>query len=150
MKLLLLALILVPVAVALPPGRSTVTLTDEVIAVRSVDKKPPGRSTGDQKIYTVHLFNKRIQKDAFGYGILRCTFLGKGGVLGGGKSDCSGSYFLPRGSIRVSGTTQARSFYRLSVIGGTGFYADGQGELIAVTIGTSPRRELLIFRLEAI
>ena len=149
MKLLLLAL-LAPLIVALPPGKSTVTLTDEVISVRSVDKKPPGRSAGDQKIYTVHLYNKRIQPEAFGYGLLRCTFLGKGGVLGGGKSDCSGSYFLPRGSIRVSGTTQSRSFYRLSVIGGTGFYADGHGELIAVTVGTSPRRELLIFRLEAI
>ena len=61
---------------------------------------------------------------------------------------CSGTYFLPKGSLMVSGTIQSRLLYEIAVVGGTGLFDNARGSLTVTSTGLRPkRREVLLFRL---
>ena len=87
------------------------------------------------------LYNKGVTPKAIGHAEIVCTFTGTRSRV------CNGTYFLPRGKIVVAGALVFRQFYELAVLGGTGLYNNVQGSLTVTAIGTSPRRDLLTFRL---
>jgi hypothetical protein len=64
------------------------------------------------------------------------------------ERSCSGTYFLPKGTLVVSGVIQSRLLYAVAVVGGTGLYDNARGTLTVTSTGLRPqRREVLLFRL---
>ena len=127
------------------PG--TIRITDREVKRSRVDVGVHGRSTGDVLVLSQLLFNRRVTPKALGHGEMICTFLGSGASLGGGSSNCTGTFFLPKGKIMVQGVIHSRLFYELAVVGGTGLYENVRGSLTVTSLGENPWRELLLFRL---
>ena len=121
------------------PG--TIRITTREVGHRVIDHGPSGRGAGDVEVSRTLLFNKGITTKAIGHGEIVCTFTGRRSRV------CSGTYFLPRGKIMVSGALVFRQFYEFAVLGGTGLYTNVQGSLTATTTSPSPRRDILTFRL---
>jgi hypothetical protein len=121
------------------PG--TIRITTREVGHRVIDHGPRGRGPGDVEISRTLLFNKGITSRAIGHGEIVCTFTGRRSRV------CSGTYFLPRGKIMVSGALVFRQFYEFAVLGGTGLYNNVQGSLTSTTTSPKPRRDILTFRL---
>ena len=66
---------------------------------------------------------------------------------GTGSSNCSGTYFLPKGKLIVAGVLASRLFYELAVVGGTRLYENARGTLTGTALGGTSQHEFLIFRL---
>ncbi len=122
-------------AAAIQPGVSTIRVTAEQIS-----RSP--------ELTTFHLYNKAIRKTSIGSSIVTCKYIGKGGVLGVGKSWCEASYQLPKGTLIAEGMLQTRFFYQLVVSGGTGTYANVVGGQV-ITSAIGQNRFRLIFTLLA-
>ena len=69
---------------------------------------------GDLDFYRQSLFNKASRPVNIGHSDLTCINTGTG------SSNCTGTYFLPKGKIMVGGVIASRLFYELAVVGGTG------------------------------
>ncbi len=121
------------------PG--TIRITDSLVKRTYVDGGQPGRGAGDIDFFRQLLFNKRITKTSIGHSDITCINTGTG------SSNCSGTYFLPRGKIMVGGVLGSRLFYELAVLGGTGLYDNARGTLTATNLGGTPSKEFLLFRL---
>jgi hypothetical protein len=121
------------------PG--TIRITTREVGHRVIDHGPRGRGPGDVEVSRTLLFNKGITSRAIGHGEIVCTFTGRRSRV------CSGTYFLPRGKIMVSGALVFRQFYEFAVLGGTGLYNNVQGSLTSTTTSPKPRRDILTFRL---
>jgi hypothetical protein len=121
-------------------GPGTVRVTDRLVKHIHVDGGPGGRGAGDLDFFRQSLFNKGITNKPIGHSDVACV------ATGTGSSSCTGTYFLPRGKMMVSGVIGSRLFYQLAVIGGTGLYNNVRGTMTATHIG-EPGRELLLFRL---
>jgi hypothetical protein len=121
------------------PGPGTIRVTDKLVKHIHVDGGP-GRA-GDLDFYRQSLYNKGITKSPIGHSDLTCTNTGTG------SQSCSGTYFLPKGKIMVTGVIASRLFYDLAVIGGTGLYDNVRGTLTVTYLGGSPEGEFLLFRL---
>jgi hypothetical protein len=121
------------------PG--TIRITTREVAHRIFDHGARGRGAGDIEISRSLLYNKGITQRAIGHGEVVCTFTGRRSRV------CSGTYFLPRGKIIVSGALVFRQFYEFAVLGGTGLYNNVQGSLTVTTTRPRPRRDILTFRL---
>lgn len=102
----------------------------------------------DDEFWLYHLHNTRITPAVIGYSTLRCEFIGRGGVLGTGASDCSAIYSLAKGKLTARGIVKSRSYYALAVTGGTGIYSAMSGQVLASTIAARPHEERLLFGLE--
>ena len=76
-----------------------------------------------------------------------CTYLGRGGVLGGGSRNCQITVFLREGRIVASGAMHNLVLYSLPVVGGTGIYDNVGGTLTVTQLEGARRRQLLLFRL---
>jgi hypothetical protein len=126
---------------------STVRITNEEISREAVDLGDPGKSAGDLLIVTQLLYNKRITQRAIGHEELNCTFLGRGGVLGGGARSCQLTIYLPQGRIVALGNVHNLVLYSLPVVGGAGLYDNVGGSVTVTYLGSTPRRQLLLFRL---
>ena len=122
-------------------GPGTIRVTDKLVKETHVDGGHPGRGAGDLDFYRGQLFNKRITPTAIGHSDITCTNTGTG------SSNCTGTYFLPKGKIMVGGVIGSRLFFELAVIGGTGLYNNARGTLTATYLGGSPSKEFLLFRL---
>ena len=127
------------------PG--VVRITNREVARENVDLGAPGRSAGDQLIVSQLLFNRRITDRALGHEEMLCTYLGRGGVLGGGSRYCTMTFFLPEGRIVVMGAVHNLLLFTLPVVGGTGIYDNVGGTLTATFLQPAPTRQLLLFRL---
>ncbi|HEU0304722.1 MAG TPA: hypothetical protein VFR32_09080 [Gaiellaceae bacterium] len=127
------------------PG--VIRITNREISRKVVDLGDNGTSAGDQLIVTHLLFNRRITDRALGHDELLCTYLGRGEVLGGGSRSCTMTFFLPEGKLVVSGAVHNLLLFTLPVMGGTGIYDNVGGTLTATFLGSSPTRQLLLFRL---
>jgi hypothetical protein len=127
------------------PG--TIRITSSEVVHKTVDISPTGRSAGDLMIKNALLYNRRITQKAIGHSETICTYLGAGSAFGGGSRHCETTVFLPKGKIFVSGATHNMYIYELPVLGGTGLYNNVRGTLTVTYLGSSPRRELLFFRL---
>lgn len=125
-----------------PPG-GTIRITSRDIDVSFVNRGPSSRGAGDVLVIRQLLFNKGITKQAIGHSDLVCTYTGRR------SRQCSGTYFLPRGKIVVSGSLRWREFFKLAVVGGTDIYENVRGSMSGTQLARGPRRELLVFRLIA-
>ena len=121
------------------PG--TIKVTDRLVKRTHVDGGRPGRSAGDIDFWRQSLFNKGVTPSPIGHSDVTCLDTGTG------SENCSGTYFLPKGKIMVTGVIGSRLFYELSVIGGTGLYVNARGTLTATYLGGAPAGEFLVFRL---
>jgi hypothetical protein len=119
-------------------GPGTIRITDRQVRHIHVDVGHRGRGAGDQDFYRALLYNRGI---AIGHSDIMCTYTGTG------SSNCSGTYFLPKGKLMVAGVLASRLFYQVTVIGGTRLYQNARGTLTGIALGGSPRREFLTFRL---
>jgi hypothetical protein len=128
-------------------GPGTVRITNEEISREAVDVGDPGRSAGDLLIVTQLLYNKRITQRAIGHEELTCMYLGRGGVLGGGARSCQLTIYLPEGRIVATGNVHNLVLYSLPVVGGAGLYDNVGGTVTVTYLGSTPRRQLLLFRL---
>jgi hypothetical protein len=93
------------------------------------------------------LFNRRITTRALGHEEMICTYLGRGGVLGGGSRYCTMTFYLPEGKLVVAGGLHNLVLFTLPVVGGTGLYDNVGGTLTVTFVGSEPNRQLLLFRL---
>jgi hypothetical protein len=125
-----------------PPG-GTIRITSRDVDVSFVNSGPSSRGAGDVLVVRQLLFNKGITKQAIGHSDLVCTYTGRR------SRQCSGTYFLPRGKIVVSGSLRWREFFKLAVVGGTDIYENVRGSMSGTQLARGPRRELLVFRLIA-
>ena len=121
------------------PG--SIRITDKLVKHTHVNVGPRGSNAGDLDFYRQLLFNKGITTTPIGHSDLTCVNTGTG------SSNCSGTYFLPRGKIMVDGVIASRLFYELAVIGGTGIYDNVRGTLTVTFLGGLPAREFLLFQL---
>jgi hypothetical protein len=138
--LALVAIAVAPDSQALDrPG--TIRITTREVAYRVIDHGPQGRGPGDVSVSRTLLYNKGLTPRAIGHGEIVCTFTGRRSRV------CSGTYFLPKGKIIVSGALLFRQFYEFAVLGGTGLYNNVQGSLTVTSIRPRPRRDILTFRL---
>ena len=126
---------------------STVRVTNEEVSRETVDLGDPGRSAGDLVVVTQLLFNRRITPHAIGHEELTCTYLGRGGVLGGGTWSCQLTIYLRTGRIVALGNVHNFLLYSLPVVGGVGLYDNVGGSVTVTYLGANPRRQLLLFRL---
>jgi hypothetical protein len=122
-------------------GPGTIRITDRLVRETRVDGGKPGRGAGDIDFYRQLLFNERITSGSIGHSDITCTDTGTG------SSNCTGTYFLPKGKIMVGGVIGSRFFYELAVFGGTGLYDNARGTVTATSLGRAPQREFLLFRL---
>ena len=119
-----------------------IRITDSLVKHTTMDQPPKGVSLGDVDYRRQLLFNKRIQPAPIGHADVVCT------NTGSGATDCSATYFLPKGEIVVGGVIGSRLFHTLAVLGGTGLYSNARGALTVTSLGGKPPQELLVFRLE--
>jgi hypothetical protein len=122
-------------------GPGTIRISSRDIDVALVNRGPSSRGSGDVLVIRQLLFNKGITKQAIGHSDLVCTYTGRR------SRQCSGTYFLPRGKIVVSGSLRYREFFKLAVVGGTDLYDNVRGSMTGTMLARGPRRELLVFRL---
>lgn len=122
-------------------GPGTIRISSRDIDVAHVNRGSSRRGSGDVIVIRQLLFNKGITKQAIGHSDLVCTYTGRR------SRQCSGTYFLPRGKIVVSGSLRYREFFKLAVVGGTDIYDNVRGSMTGTLLGRGPRRELLVFRL---
>jgi hypothetical protein len=122
-------------------GPGTIRISSRDIDVAVINRGSLRRGSGDVLVIRQLLFNKGITKQAIGHSDLVCTFTGRR------SRQCSGTYFLPRGKIVVSGSLRYREFFKLAVVGGTDIYDNVRGSMTGTLLARGPRRELLIFRL---
>jgi hypothetical protein len=127
------------------PG--VIRIENREIARELIDVGPAGRSAGDQLVVSQLLYNRRITSSALGHEELLCTYLGRGGVLGGGSRSCTMTFYLPEGRLVVAGAVHNLILFTLPVVGGTGLYDNVGGTLTATFLGFDPIRQLLLFRL---
>ena len=121
------------------PGN--IRITDRLVKHTHVDEGKRGLGAGDLDFYRQLLFNRGITANPIGHSDLTCLNTGTG------SSNCSGTYFLPKGKIMVGGVIASRLFYELAVIGGTGIYDNVRGTLTVTYLGGVPAHEFLLFRL---
>ena len=122
-------------------GPGMIRLTSHDTNVMVDNRGASSRGSGDVMVITQLLFNKRIRKQPLGHADLVCTYTGRR------SRQCSGTYFLPRGKIVVSGSMRYREFFKLAVVGGTDIYNNVRGSVSGTLLGRGPRREILVFRL---
>jgi len=121
------------------PG--TIRITDRLVKHIHVAGRAEDTPAGAFDFYRTVLFNKGITPTSIGHSDLTCINTGTG------SSNCSGTYFLPKGKIMVNGVIASRLFYELAVVGGTGLYDNVRGTLTVTYLGGLPAREFLLFRL---
>ena len=121
------------------PGN--IRITDRLVKHIHVDDGKRGPGAGDLDFYRQLLFNRGITTSPIGHSDLTCVNTGTG------SSNCTGTYFLPRGKIMVGGVIASRLFYELAVFGGTGIYDNVRGTLTVTYLGGAPAHEFLLFRL---
>jgi hypothetical protein len=141
LALMTLALAGVAVGARVLTGPGTIRITDRLVRHTHVNVGPAGSRAGDLDFYRDLLFNTRITNSSIGHSDVTCINTGTG------SSNCSGTYFLPKGKIMVGGVIATRLFYELAIYGGTGIYDNVRGTLTVTYMGGSPVEEFLLFRL---
>jgi hypothetical protein len=139
-------LAVVALLAAAPPagaisGPATITISDREISRARVDLGRRGASAGDVETMRALLFNKRITRRTIGHSETVCV------ATGGGSSTCTETFFLPKGKIVAIAPVRFAEVFDAAVVGGTGLYANVRGTLTVTSLGQTPRRSLLVFRL---
>jgi hypothetical protein len=123
-------------------GPGVIRITQRHVGGGFVDIGLRGPSIGDVQVLRELLYNTNITPNPIGHAELTCTYTGTT------SRNCSGTFFLPRGKIVVSGPVLYRQFFELAVVGGTGFYSNVRGTLTVTSLRSGRRAsDLLLFRL---
>ena len=122
-------------------GPATVRITAEKELVTQVDTGAKGRTPGDVQVVRQTLYNRHITGKPIGHSEFVCT------VTAGRSRLCSGTFFLPKGKLMVSGPLRYRQFYELAIVGGTELYDNARGSLTVTRLSVDPQRSLALFRL---
>lgn len=127
--------VIIGIAAAVAPAQtdpvSTISVSATVVDVRETD---------DMRTDLTLLWNRNIRSRPIGHGILTCTKVGAGGILGRGISNCMATYSLPLGKISVQGILHSYARYTLVITGGTGRYKGADGTLFVRRVANGVRR----------
>jgi len=121
-------------------GPAQIRITDVQTSYSYVAAK--GQRAGAVELVRQRLYNPSVSEKAIGRATMMCTF------FDARERNCTGTYFLPKGSLVVAGAIQSRLLYDIAVVGGTGLFENARGTLTVTSTGLRPtRREVLVFRL---
>lgn len=121
-------------------GPAQIRITDLQISRRMV--RPASHSIpGSVEIVRQALYNPSVTPKPIGRSDVVCTY------LDARERSCTGTYFLPKGSLVVAGALETRLLYEIAIVGGTGLYDNARGTLTVTSTHLKPRREVLLFRL---
>jgi hypothetical protein len=122
-------------------GPAQIRITDVQTSYSYVPTKR-SHAVGAIELVRQRLYNPSVSEKPIGRATMMCTYFDPR------ERTCSGTYFLPKGSLVVSGTIQSRLLYEIAVVGGTGLFDNARGSLTVTSTGLRPtRREVLLFRL---
>jgi hypothetical protein len=122
------------------PGQ--IRITDVQTSYSFVRSRTRPHGAGAVELVKQRLYNPSISSKPIGRSTLVCTYFDPH------DRTCVGTYFLPKGSLVVTGTIQSRLIYEIPVVGGTGVYANDRGTLTVTSTRLRPvRHEVLVFRL---
>jgi hypothetical protein len=123
-------------------GPGQIRITDVQTSYALVKSRRGNHGAGSVELVKQRLYNPSISSKPIGRATLMCTYFDTH------DRACSGTYFLPKGSLVVTGAIQSRLLYQIAVVGGTGLYDNARGTLTVTSTGLRPkRREVLLFRL---
>jgi hypothetical protein len=123
-------------------GPGVIRITQRHVGGGSVDIGLRGPSIGDVQVLRELLYNTNITPNPIGHAEITCIYTGTT------SRNCSGTFFLPRGKIVVSGPLLYRQFFELAVVGGTGLYSNVRGTLTVTSLSSGKRAsDVLLFRL---
>jgi hypothetical protein len=121
-------------------GPAQIRITDVQTSYSYVASK--GQRAGAVELVKQRLYNPSVSEKAIGRATMMCTYFDDR------ERNCTGTYFLPKGSLVVAGAIQSRLLYDIAVVGGTGLFDNARGTLTVTSTGLRPkRREVLLFRL---
>lgn len=121
-------------------GPAQVRISDLQVS-RHVVPPAGGGITGMVEVVRQRLYKPGVTGKAIGRSDLVCTYLDQR------ERSCTGTYFLPKGSLVVQGALETRLLYEIAIVGGTGLFDNARGTLTVTSTHLSPRREVLLFRL---
>jgi hypothetical protein len=121
-------------------GPAQVRISDLQIGRRLV-KPAGGGIAGAIELVRQRLYKPGVTNKPIGRSDVVCTYLDDR------ERSCTGTYFLPKGSLIVAGALETRLLYEIAIVGGTGLFDNARGTLTVTSTHLSPRREVLLFRL---
>jgi hypothetical protein len=121
-------------------GPAQIRITDLQVSRKLVRPAAHGIA-GSVEVVRQRLYNPSVTAKPIGRSDLVCTYLDER------ERSCTGTYFLPKGSLVVAGALETRLLYEIAIVGGTGLYDNARGTLTVTSTHLSPRREVLLFRL---
>lgn len=127
------AALVVPNSGAVQPGPATIRVTSERLSSRVID--------GDVDVSVYAIFNRPAFPRAIGAAVITCRKAAAAATV------CYEYLRLSRGQVVAEGLIVDKTFYRLAVTGGTGYY-DNIGGTLTVR-ATGPRTQQLVFDLNA-
>jgi hypothetical protein len=123
-------------------GPGPIRITDVQTSYSFIRGRTRAHGAGAVELVKQRLYNPSISSKPIGRSTLMCTYFDPH------DRTCVGTYFLPKGSLVVTGTIQSRLIYEIAVVGGTGLYANDRGTLTVTSTRLRPvRHEVLVFRL---
>lgn len=123
-------------------GPSQIRITDVQTSYSLVPGRAGTHGAGSVELVKQRLYNPSVSAKPIGRSTMLCTYFDLR------DRSCTGTYFLPKGSLVVAGTIETRLLYEIAVVGGTGLFDNARGTLTVTSTGLRPkRREVLIFRL---
>lgn len=114
-----------------------INITATIVSTR-VDANPGLQ--GSHRSTHLRLWNHNVTHRPIGHAFITCTFVGRGGELGGGVWTCAGIYRLPLGMITSAGITHSKYRYTAAITGGTRKYTGQNGTIFTRRVGPSTFR----------
>ena len=124
-----------PPSEVLPPGPARIDIQS---SLERTEKQ------GDVLVVNGTLWNKRITSRPIGSSIAYCP-----APFDEIVSLCHVIFRFPKGYIVGIGIVSSGVYYRLSIVGGTGYYRNVGGQVVSTTLRAKPRWDRLIFSLKA-
>jgi hypothetical protein len=131
---------LVAASTSASTGPAQVRITDLQVS-RRVVHPAGGGIVGTVEVVRQRLYKPGVTGRPIGRSDIVCTYLDEK------ERSCTGTYFLPKGSLVVQGALETRLLYEIAIVGGTGLFDNARGTLTVTSTHLSPRREVLLFRL---
>jgi Dirigent-like protein len=123
-------------------GPAQIRITDVQTSYALLKSRRGTHGAGSLELVKQSLYNPSVSGKPIGRATLMCTYVDARDRV------CNATYFLPKGSLVVTGAIQSRLLYQIAVVGGTGLFDNARGTLTVTSTGLRPkRREVLLFRL---
>jgi len=112
-----------------------------VDSAKNVDNPPSGDSQGDILVFTQKLFRHSPQRKKVGTDQVYCVR-----TIAGEARVCTGIFFLPRGTLTITGPESSASVHSLAITGGTEHWRGAGGEIVLRP--QSPLIDRMTFHIE--